>query len=162
MDARTSNLLDLAKALRSNRLEAPYTPIGVQRVSAGANDLPLVLVAVGVLDLGFELADRVAADAALGERLREEGIDYLAKTAQFAFDRIGLSHQSGQDAVFRPLMVEEVMAQDFWLRLQLAVDAAIALLHAAWVPRNIEVEKIPAMGLQVQTLARGVRGDEDA
>lgn len=29
-----TDLLDLAKALRSNRLEAPYTPVGVQRVAS--------------------------------------------------------------------------------------------------------------------------------
>ena len=39
-----------------------------------------------------------------------------------------------QDAVFRALLVDEVMAEDLVAGLELAVDAAVALLHAAGVP----------------------------
>ena len=108
------------------------------------------------------LADFFPANALLGERLREAGIDNLCKTAQLPLDDFGLANQGGQDAVLRSLLVEEVMAENFIVRLQLAVDAAVALLHAAGIPGNVEVEQVPAMGLQVQALAGGVRGDENS
>src|SRR5262249_14459535 len=56
----------------------------------------------------------------------------------------------------------EVVASDLGRALQLAVDAAVALLHAARVPRHIEVEEVRAMILKVDALARCVGGDEDA
>ncbi len=74
----------------------------------------------------------------------------------------GLADQHGEDAVLGPLLVDEVVAEDFVLRLELAVDAAVALLHAAGVPRHVEVEQVPAVGLKIETLAGGVGGDEDA
>jgi hypothetical protein len=42
---------------------------------------------------------------------------------------------------------------DFRRRLELAIDAAIALLDAAGVPGQVEVEEIRTMRLEVQTLA---------
>ena len=58
--------------------------------------------------------------------------------------------------------VDEVVAVDLGVRLELAVDAAVALLHAARVPGHVEVEQVPAVGLEVQALAGGVGGDQDA
>ena len=54
------------------------------------------------------------------------------------------------------------MAEDLRHGLQLAVDTAIALLHAAGVPGNIEMEQVPAVALEVQTFAGRVGGDEKA
>ena len=45
--------------------------------------------------------------------------------------------------------------------LELAVDAAVALLQAARVPREVEVKEVVAVGLEVEALAGGVGGDED-
>ena len=46
-------------------------------------------------------------------------------------------------------------------RLQLAVDAAVALFHPARIPGHVHVEQIPALGLQVQPFAGGVGGDQN-
>ena len=54
------------------------------------------------------------------------------------------------------------MAEDFRAGLEFAVDAAIALFQPGRVPRHIEMKQIPAMGLQVQTPAGGIGGDQDA
>jgi hypothetical protein len=75
--------------------------------------------------------------------------------------RLVFSTSTCKDAVLRPLRVEEVMAIDVGVGLQLAVDAAVALLHPAGVPGNVEMEKVPAMRLQVEALARCIRGDQN-
>ena len=54
------------------------------------------------------------------------------------------------------------MANDLRRGLELAVDAPVALLDAAWVPGQVEVEEIGAVGLEVQPLAGGVGGEQDA
>ena len=54
------------------------------------------------------------------------------------------------------------MAADLGGRLELAVDAAVALLDAAGVPGQVEVEQVRAVGLEVEALAGGVGGDQDA
>ena len=64
--------------------------------------------------------------------------------------------------VLDALLVEEVVAVDLWLWLQLAVNAAVALLHARGVPRHVEMEQVPAVGLEVQTFTGRIGGDQDA
>ena len=54
------------------------------------------------------------------------------------------------------------MAADNVTRLELAIDASVALLHSAWIPRHIEMKHIPAMSLQVETFSGGVSGDQNA
>ena len=54
------------------------------------------------------------------------------------------------------------MAADFGRRLQLPVDPPVPLLDAPRVPRQVEVEEVGAVGLEVQPLAGGVGGDQDA
>ena len=54
------------------------------------------------------------------------------------------------------------MAPDGVGRLELAVDPAVALLDPAGVPRQVEVEEVGAVRLEVQALPGGVGGDEDA
>ena len=53
------------------------------------------------------------------------------------------------------------MAADLVSGLQLAVDAAIALLDPPGIPGKVEVEEISAVGLEVQALPRGVGRDQD-
>ena len=102
-----------------------------------------------------------AADA-LAERLGQLGIDDLGQAAEFLLDRLRLADQHLQNAIFGPLRVDEVMAEDLGLGLELAVDAAVALLHAAGIPGHVEVEQVPAMRLQVEAFAGGVGGNQDA
>jgi hypothetical protein len=53
------------------------------------------------------------------------------------------------------------VAADLWRRLELAVDAAIALLDPPRVPWQVEVEEVRAMGLEIQALTGGIRGNQD-
>ena len=59
-------------------------------------------------------------------------------------------------------LVDEIMAEDLGARLQFPVDPAVALLHPARVPGHVEMEEVGAMGLEVQSLAGRVGGDQDA
>jgi hypothetical protein len=72
-----------------------------------------------------------------------------------------LPDQHLEHAVFDPLRQHEVVAADFG-GLELAVDAAVALLDAAGVPGQVEVEEVGAVRLEVQALAGGVGGEQDA
>ena len=58
--------------------------------------------------------------------------------------------------------IDEIVAIDLRLGLELAVDAAVALLKAAGVPRHVEMEQVPAVGLEIEPLAGGVGGNQDA
>ena len=104
--------------------------------------------------------DVAAADAVL-ERIGQAAFDDLRKAPQFELDGLGLPHEHLEDAVLDALLVDEVVAEDFVFGLELAVDPAVPLLHAAGIPRHVEVEEVPAMGLEVESLARGVGRDED-
>ena len=94
--------------------------------------------------------------------LGQPAFDHLGEAAQLLLDRLRLPDQDLEDAVLRRAGVDEVVAADLGVRLELAVDAAVALLHAARVPGHVEVEQVPAVGLEVQALAGGVGGDQDA
>ncbi|TMQ28756.1 MAG: hypothetical protein E6K70_26695 [Planctomycetota bacterium] len=136
-------------------LEQSFLPLP-RRFKLFLNGLPLLLVDVGGVDLRFELADRVAADAVFPEDLCQTGVDHLGQAPQLASNGLCLLDQGGQDAILRALTVHEVMAEDLRHGLQLAVDTAIPLLHAAGVPGNIEMEQVPAVALEVQ---KGVTDD---
>ena len=90
------------------------------------------------------------------------GVEDLGKAAEFAFDRFGLADQRGEDAVFRTLCVMEVVAENFRCGLKLPVDAAVALFETAGVPRDIEVEEMLAVGLEIEPFACGIGGEQDA
>ena len=88
-------------------------------------------------------------------------VDDLREAAELALDRLGLADQHLEHAVLRPLGQHEVVAADLVGGLQLAVDAAVALLDSSRVPRQVEVEEVRAVGLEVQALAGGVGRDQD-
>ena len=108
----------------------------------------------------FQRLDVGAADA-VAKGLGELCVDHLSQAAELPLNGFGFSHQGSQNAVLGPLLVDEVVAEDLRLWLELAVDAAVALLHAAWVPGDIEVEQVPAVGLKVQAFAGGIGGNQD-
>ncbi len=101
------------------------------------------------------------ADAAL-QHLFHVVVDDLGKASELPLDGLRLGHQHFKHPIFHPLREHEVVAVDLRAGLQLAVDAAVALLDAAWVPRQVEVEQVGAVGLKVQPFASGVGGDQDA
>src|ERR1017187_948441 len=64
--------------------------------------------------------------------------------------------------VFGTLREDEVMAPDDVFPLELAVDASVTLLHPGRVPRDVEMEEIGAVVLEVYALAGGVCSDQNA
>ncbi len=80
---------------------------------------------------------------------------------ELRLDRLGLADEHLEHAVLDPLREHEVVAADLVGRLQLAVDPAVALLDAPRVPRQVEVEQIGAVRLEVETLPRGIGRDQD-
>ena len=122
--------------------------------------LAAFLLDVGVADLLFECREIAAADAVLHQPFQAT-FDDLRERSKLLLDALGLFDQHLQDSILGPLRVEEVMAIDIGVGLQLAVDATVALLHTPGVPGNVEMEKVPAMGLQVEALARRIGGDQN-
>jgi len=57
---------------------------------------------------------------------------------------------------------EEEIADDWLALLPVAIDAPVALLEPVGVPGQLEVDDTPAGALEVEALARGVGGQEDA
>ena len=88
-------------------------------------------------------------------------VDHLREAAELLLDGLGLPDEHVEHAVLDALGEHEVVAADLVGRLQLAVDAAVALLDPARVPRQVEVEQVGAVRLEVQTLAGGVGRDQD-
>ena len=71
----------------------------------------------------------------------------LRDATEFLPDAFHLVYQYLQNAVLGPLRIDEVTAEHFVSRLQLAVDPAVALIETARVPGQIEVKKVVAMAL---------------
>ncbi len=115
----------------------------------------------GVGSEAGQRGERVVVDAA-GQRAIDVGLDHRGERAQLLLDGGDLLDQGVEDAVLGPVAVREVVAAHHRLALQRAIDAAVALLHARRVPRDVEVEQIGAVALEVQALARGVGRDQDA
>ena len=121
---------------------------------------PLLLpVEVRRLDLPCEVLRVPVADAAA--KTAFDVVDHPGQAAELALDRLGLPDQDFQDMVLGALRKHEVVAAHPRGRLQLAVDASVALLDAAGVPGQIEVEEVGAVRLEVQPLAGGVGGEQD-
>ena len=113
------------------------------------------------LDLARQPLGVAVADA-LPEAALDVVVDHLREAAELLLDRLGLPDEHLEHAVLDALGQHEVVAADLGGRLELAVDAAVALLDAAGVPRQVEVEEIRAVRLEVQALAGGVGGEQDA
>ncbi len=63
-------------------------------------------------------------------RVGDALLDHLAGGAELLADHLGLAHQRLEHDVGLALLVAEVAAEDLLGRLELAVDAAVALLEA--------------------------------
>ena len=116
---------------------------------------------VRLLDLGRQLLGVAMADA-LSELALNVVVDHLRETAEVFPDCLGLLDEHLEHSVFDTLRQHEVVTADLGGRLELAVDAAVALLDAPGVPGQVEMEKVRAVGLEVQTLAGRVSGQQDA
>jgi hypothetical protein len=98
---------------------------------------------------------------ALSEQIVELADHHRRQAAQLLADLVGLAHHGVEHRIFRPLGQHEVVAVHLRRPLQGAIDAAVALLHPAWVPGHIEVHQPLAVVLQIHPLAGGVGGNQD-
>ena len=87
--------------------------------------------------------------------------DDLSGRAKLLADALGLADERLQDDVLGALLVDEVAAPDLRRRLQLAVDAAVALFEPRRIPGQIDVDEVVAAHLEVDAFARGVGADQD-
>ena len=92
-------------------------------------DALLLRVEVRLLDLAREPLGVAVADA-LPEAALDVVVDHLREAAELLLDGLRLPDEHLEHAVFDPLRQREVVAADFGGRLELAVDAAVALLDA--------------------------------
>ena len=92
----------------------------------------------------------------------QPALDDLGEASQLLANRLRLAHEDLEYPVLGTLEVDEVMTEHLVVGLELAVDAAVALLHAGRVPRNVEMEQVPAVGLEIETLACRIGRDENA
>ena len=107
------------------------------------------------------LGDLGALDPAAAQRLDQPLVEHGAEPAELAIDRLGLLDDPAEDRVLLAVLVEEVAAIDRRRRLELAVDAAVALLEPGRVPGDVVVEEVGAVLLEVQALAGRVGGEQD-
>ncbi len=119
----------------------------------------------GVAFLSDGPSDRrplAAQNAAFGQTLRDAVLDHLADRSELFADGLRLPDQRLQHDVGFTLLVAEVSTNDLFRRLKLTIDAAVALLQPGGVPRQIEMNKVGAVALEVDALAGRVSADEDA
>ena len=127
----------------------------------GGRGLPPI-VHCRIADEVRKLVELAAPHSLLADVFGQAAFEHLGDAAEFLADAFGLLDQNFENAVFGPLRVNEIAAEHFAGRLQLAVDAAVALVEAAGVPGQIEVKQIEAVALQVEPFPRSVRSDKNA
>jgi hypothetical protein len=118
-------------------------------------------VVLGLVEAVGELVPLPVSDASIEEG-GQASLDDLALAAEFFLDGEGAADQDLEDVVLGALEEDEVVTVDDGSALELAVDTAVALLHAGGVPGDVEVKEVGAVVLEVDALAGRVGGDEDA
>ena len=134
---------------------------GARRLQLLRGNAAAARIRVRLLDLARQLAGVAAADAR-AEAAFDVVVDHLRQAAELPPDGLGLADQHLKHAVLLALRQHEVVAADLGGRLQLAIDAAVALLDAAGVPRQVEVEQVGAVRLEIEPFAGRVGGQQDA
>ena len=115
-----------------------------------------------LLDCLRERGRRTTIDAALCEAISNPLLDHLPRGAELPLNHFAFAHQGLEHDVGLALIVKEVTAEHLLGRLELAIDAAVTLLKTGRVPGQIEMDEVRAIGLKIDTFARGVGADEDA
>src|SRR5712691_385604 len=117
-------------------------------------------IEVGSGDLTDQPVNLRAANT-LAERPGELGINHLRQAAEFPLDHVCLPYEHLENTIFGTLGVDEVVTVHLRFGLELAINAAIALLQTVGIPGHVKVEQVPAVCLQVEAFAGSVSGDED-
>ena len=140
------------------RLEV-FLPLAGRFELLGRDTLPLP-VEIRRFDLPRE-ALRIPVTDAPAKAPLDVVVDHLGKAAELALDGLGLLHQDFENAILLALREHEVVTAHLRRRLKLAVDSPVALLDAAGIPGQVEVEEIGAVRLEVQPLAGGIGGEQN-
>ncbi len=114
------------------------------------------------LDHGTALARIVDAVLKVQHGLLDLFGDDVTDLAEVLALGLDLVNDDLQEAAILHLVVEEVVAEDAIGRLTVAVNAPVALLHLVGVPRDLVVDEIAAVLLEVQALGGGVGAEQDA
>src|SRR5439155_17887762 len=89
-------------------------------------------------------------------------VDNLREAAELLLDGLRLLDKYLKHSVLGTLGQDEVVTLDLGGSLELAVDTAVALLDAARIPRQVEVEEVRTVSLEVQALTGSVGRKQDA
>src|SRR5919106_1199257 len=143
--------------------QMPSSRFGVKDACAGLPIHPLDAVVADLkgvcpgngLDRLFGLVDLAQCDS---DPYILEDIGYLAEEAG---DVLQPLRQQGVDAIFDGAGITQVVDIDCVAELANALDAALALLQARRVPRQIEIDERP-QALQVQYLGSGIGPEQQA
>ena len=119
-----------------------------QIVLALANRLKLFLYCQSLLVVLLESVNLSAADTVFQEFV-ELIVYYSRQASKFIADLLCLTNYRLKYSIFWTLFVNEVVAKDFGLWLQLAVNSTVPLLHSTRIPWNVEMEEVIAMCLEV-------------
>jgi hypothetical protein len=65
-----------------------------------------------------------------------------------------------EDDVLFALLIDEIPAPDLGRRLQLSVDASVALLQPHRIPGKVDMNEVVTAPLEIDALTRCVRADE--
>ena len=135
---------------------------GSLQLLAAALQQGTAFVAGGIhaLQLALHHIEPIQIDAPL-QGLLHLLLHQRRQRAQLLADHLGLLDQHLHHPVLRAVLQQEVVAPHLRRLLQLAVDAAVALLQLARVPGDIEVDQVLAMVLQVHPFPGGIGGDQD-
>ena len=96
------------------------------------------------------------------ERPFDPVIDHRRQASELLADGFRLADEHLKYPVLNPLLEDEIVAPHLGCRLELAVDAPVALLDPAGIPRQVKMEEVRAMRLEVESLPGSVGRQEDA
>ena len=101
-------------------------------------------------------------NATFGQTLRDAFFNHLADRSELLADGLRLTDQRLQNDVGFTLLIAEISANDLFRRLELTIDTAIALLQSGGVPRQVEMNQIGAIALEVDAFAGRISADQNA
>src|ERR1700693_5522445 len=99
-----------------------------------------------------ERSSLAARNSAFCKPLGNAVLDHLANRAKLFTDSLRFPHQRFQHDIRLALLVTKISAYNLLRRLELAINAPIALLQTGGVPRQVKMYEVGAIGLEVNSL----------
>src|SRR5262249_15560400 len=89
-------------------------------------------------------------------------VDHLREAAKLSSNGLGLLNEHVEHMILGALRQDEIVAPDFVRGLELAVNSTVPLFDTTRIPRQIEMEQVRAMRLEIEPLSSRVGGQQDA